>query len=267
MNRDSSPPYTSDLQKTAAVIPEMMELVRLWEPGMSVEELKKLAFSGGALGRVSTVRVRDIVQRSFKQRFLEPDDSNARSAKAAIEARLRPETIRELFLLFFLRSYRVARDFLAERYWPASNAGHETISTKEIEAFLKESFGTDRNPQGWSEGVTTRVARNLGKALTDFGLFESGRTSIRRIRPWTPSDFLVTYVLLDAALRSIGDTALLSIEEWTYLGIDRENLVARCRRLGSGAGPFLFQYSGELAHFSWKHRPLEDLIHEHARAE
>jgi len=267
MTNTPSSPYTSDLQKTAAVIPEMTELIRIWKPGMGAEELKRLVLSTGALGRVSTVRVHDIVQRSFKQRFLEPNDSHARNAKTALEARLPFIQIRELFLLFFLRTYRIAWDFMAERYWPASSAGHETISNKEIAAFLKESFGSERNPAGWSESVTTRVARNLGKALTDFGLFEGGRTSIRRIRTWEPSDFFVSYVLLDAALRETGDTSLLSLPEWDVLGLKRENLIDRCRKLGGFNGPFLFQYSGELAQFSWRHRNLEELIHEQARAE
>jgi hypothetical protein len=267
MSRKLSTTYTSDLQKTAAVISEMTELIRIWEPGMTADALAERALSSGVLGRVSTVRVRDIVQRSFKQRFLEPDDAHARHAKTALEAGLRPALIRELFLLIFVRTYRVAQDFLVERYWPACAAGHETISNKEIVAFLKDSFGSERNPQGWSESVTTRVARNLGKSLTDFGLFESERTSIRRIRLWEPSDFLITYVLLDAALRETGDTSLLYLPEWRALGMNREDIISRCRRLGGVHGPFLFQYSGELAQFSWRHRTLEDLIYEQAHAE
>lgn len=258
--------YTSDLQKTAAVIPEMMSLISLWEPGMPIERLTATIIESGSLGRVSTVRIKDIVQRSFKQRFLEPDATAALHMKLALDAGLELGKLKELLFLYFIRTYRVAKDFLAERYWPAVNAGHDTIDGKEIVSFLKDSFGTEQNPAGWSESVTARVARNLGKALADFGLFETGRTPLRRIRHWEPSDFLVTYILLTRMTLGVGPTALLSLDEWAALGLQREHLIDRCRRIGNTTGPFMFQFSGELAQFTWKTTTVEDLINEYTHA-
>ncbi len=35
-----------------------------------------------------------------------------------------------------------------------------------------DQFGSKRISEGWSDSVTDRVGRNLGKALSDFGFFE-----------------------------------------------------------------------------------------------
>jgi hypothetical protein len=267
MNKTILSTYSSDLLKTAALIPETLELLHSWEPGIRTSELARRIISAGALGRVSAERVKDIIQCSFSPRFLKPNDIPARIAKTALQAGLPRMHIRELLFLFYLRTNRVAWDFLVARYWPASYNGKESISNKEIEDFLRNSFGTPQNPRGWSEKVTLRLAQNLSQALSDFGLFEYGRTSIRKIRPWQPSDFLVTYVLLDAVGKGIGNTSLLSLPEWKVLGLNQEELISRCRKLGGFNGPFLFQYSGELAQFSWKYHTLEELIHEQANAE
>ena len=257
-------PYTSDLQKTAAVIPETIEILRQWEPGLSPEALSQRVIASGGLGRVSTVRVHDIVRRSFKQRFLEPDDGHARLARTALGEGLGAGELRDLLFLAFVRTYRVAYDFLVERYWPLCYAGHAAVTGREIVSFLAASAGTDRNPHGWSKAVTERVGRNLGKALADFGLFEAGRTTVRRIRPWQPTDFLVTCLLVEQHARGAGDTALLSLPEWAAFGMRKDDVLDRCRRLGSVTGPFVFQYSGEIAQFSFRHADAQEFIREYA---
>ena len=252
--------YTSDLQKTAAVITEMMEVLSLWEPGMGLEDLERGVIEEGALGRVSATRVRAIVKRSFNQRFLTPDDRAARNAKTMLERGLRASTFRDVLFLYCIRTYLVMYDFLVERYWPAAFAGHETITGNQIMLHLRDKFGSERNPEGWSESVTARVARNLGKALSDFGLFESRRTTVRRVRLYQPSDFLVLFLLHEGHEAGIGDTSLLALAEWEALGLSRADVVDRARYLADVNGAFLFQYSGELAQFSWRHHTVKEFV-------
>jgi hypothetical protein len=260
MNKCSEGVYTSDLQKTAAVVTEMMEVLSLWEPEMSLDDLERRVIDAGALGRVSATRVRDIVKRSFNQRFLVPDDGAARNAKAILERGLGAVEFREVLFLYCVRTYLSIYDFLVERYWPAAFAGHETITGSQIILHLKDKFGTGRNPAGWSESVTARVARNLGKALSDFGLFESRRTTVRRIRPYQPSDFLVLFLFHEAHEAGMGDTVLLGLAEWEALGMGRSDVVDRARYLADVNGAFLFQYSGELAQFSWRHQTVKEFV-------
>lgn len=260
MNEWTRATYTSDLQKTAAVVTEMMDVLAVWEPGMELDELERRVIAHGGLGRVSATRLRDIVKRSFNQRFLMPDDRAARNAKPILDGGLGATAFREVLFLYCIRTYLVIYDFLVERYWPAAYAGHETITGNQIVLHLTDKFGTERNPDGWSESVTARVARNLGKALSDFGLFESRRTTVRRLRPYRPSDFLVLFLLHEGHESGIGDTSLLALAEWEALGLSRADVVNRARQLGDVNGAFLFQYSGELAQFSWRYHTVKEFV-------
>lgn len=266
MNEWTEGSYTSDLQKTAAVINEMMEVLSVWEPGMALDELEGRVVEAGALGRVSATRVRDIIKRSFNQRFLVPDDRGARNAKPILERDLGSTAFREVLFLYCVRTYLVIYDFLVERYWPAAFAGHETITGAQMILHLRDKFGTARNPDGWSQSVTARVARNLGKALSDFGLFESRRTTVRRIRHYQPSDFLVLFLLHEGHEAGIGDTSLLAMAEWEALGLSRSEVVERARHLADVNGAFLFQYSGELAQFSWRFETVKEFLDAYAAA-
>lgn len=260
MNEWTRGTYTSDLQKTAAVVTEMMDVLSVWEPGMELDVLERRVIADGALGRVSATRIRDIIKRSFNQRFLMPDDRAARNAKPILDRGLGATAFREVLFLYCIRTYLVIYDFLVERYWPAAFAGHETITGSQIILHLTDKFGTERNPDGWSESVTARVARNLGKALADFGLFESRRTTVRRLRPYQPSDFLVLFLLHEGHEAGIGDTSLLAMAEWEALGLSRSDVVDRARYLADVNGAFLFQYSGELAQFSWRHQTVKEFV-------
>ena len=253
--------YTSDLQKTAAVIPETLEILRYWEPGIDTTELSRRVVEAGSLGRVSSVRVNDIVRRSFAQRFLSPSDRPAHLAKLALAAGDGLEELREILLVTMIRTYLVIYDFLVERYWPTLYLGRSSITGSEIVSFLKDKSGTERNPSGWSLSVTQRVARNLGKTLADLGLFENRRSPIRRFRHFEASDFIVTFILLDAHEQGAGDTALLRLPEWRALGLGPDSIVDRCRRVAGVNAPFVFQYSGELAQFSFKYRTVEEYLH------
>ncbi len=266
MNEWTVGSYTADLQKTAAAIPEMMEVLSQWEPGMALDDLEHHVLSAGALGRVSATRVRDIVKRSFSHRFLTPDDRRARNAKRILERGLGAAPFRDVLFLYSIRTHLVIYDFLVERYWPATFAGHETITGAQIVLHLKNAFGTDRNPDGWSDNVAARVARNLGKALSDFGLFESKRTTVRRLRDYQPSDFLVLFVLHEAHEASVGDTSLLGLAEWEALGLSQADVVDRARSLANVNGVFLFQYSGELAQFSWRYNTVKEFVDAYAPA-
>ena len=250
--------YTAELQKTTGALDELRQVFDLWEPGMGRVALRDRVTSSGALGRSSTTRTGDIVNRAFPQRFLTPDDRAARRVKAGLAAGIAHAEFRDLVFLYTMRAYAPIRDFLAERYWPAVFSGHQQIDGREIVGFLQDQAGTERNPQGWSENVTARVARNLGKTLTDFGFFEDRRSSVRRIRFWRPSDFLVTYVVIEAHQDGTPDSAIITAGEWEVFGLDMAARLERIQRLAGTNGPFLFQYSGEIAQFTWRCATVEE---------
>ena len=62
--------YTTNLSKAQGMVTETLELLELWEPGMTVVELKARVRATGALGKATQVRVDDLVGRGFAQRYL-----------------------------------------------------------------------------------------------------------------------------------------------------------------------------------------------------
>lgn len=62
--------YTTNLSKAQGMVAETFELLELWEPGMTVGELKARVRATGALGKATQVRVDDLVGRAFAQRYL-----------------------------------------------------------------------------------------------------------------------------------------------------------------------------------------------------
>ena len=252
--------YTAELQKTTGALDELREVFSRWEPGMERNILTQLVIDSGALGRSSTTRARDIVARTFAQRFLLPDDRPARRIKTAMTAGIDHAAFRDLVFLYTLRAHPLIRDFLIERYWPAIFSGHQEILGSEIVAFLEDVAGTARMPERWSPSVMQRVARNLGKTLTDYGFFEDRRSPIRRIRYWNASPFLFAYTLIEGHEDGVSDTALLALPEWGAMGMDRNDVVDRCSRISGTTGPFQFQYAGDIARFSWRYQTTEEYL-------
>lgn len=256
----SAQQYTAELQKTTGALDELREVFYLWEPGMERNTLTQRVIESGALGRSSTTRAKDIVSRTFPRRFLLPDDRPARRIKAALEAGVDHTLFRDLVFLYTLRAHPLIRDFLVERYWPATSSGHTEILGSEIVAFLEDVAGTERMPEPWSTSVMQRVSRNLGKTLTDFGFFEDRRSPIRRIRYWSASTFLFGYILVEGHEDGVSDTSLLELPAWAAMGMERHDVVDRCSRLSGSTGPFQFQYAGDIARFSWRYRTTEEYL-------
>ncbi|MDA3949926.1 MAG: DUF1819 family protein [Spirochaeta sp.] len=252
--------YTTELQKTTGALDELREVFHLWEPGMERTNLTQLVIDSGSLGRSSTTRAKDIVNRTFAHRFLLPDDRPARRIKSALGAGIDQAAFRDLVFLYTLRTHSLVNDFLVERYWPAAFSGHTEIMGSEITAFLEDVAGTARMPEPWSASVMQRVARNLGKTLTDFGFFEDRRSPVRRIRYWNASAFLFVYTLVEAHEDGVSDTAMLILPEWSAMGMDRNEVVDRCSRGSGTPAPFQFQHAGDIGRFSWRYETVEEYL-------
>jgi hypothetical protein len=257
----SSRQYTAELQKTTGALDELRQVFHQWEPGMERSILTQRVVESGALGRSSTTRARDIVNRTFAQRFLLPDDRPARRISIALSSGIDRASFRDLVFLYTLRAQPLIYDFLVERYWPAAFSGHQEIPGSEIVAFLEDVAGTERMPEPWSMSVMQRVARNLGKTLTDFGFFEDRRSPVRRIRYWSVSPFLFSYVLIERHQDGVTDTSLVRLPEWGAMGMAERDVVDRCARLSGTTAPFQFQYAGDMARFSWRYATLEEYLH------
>ena len=67
MTVDAPVLYNTNLSKAQGLVPETLELLQLWAPGMSAVDLKARVKETGALARSTDTRISDVVTRGFAQ--------------------------------------------------------------------------------------------------------------------------------------------------------------------------------------------------------
>jgi len=252
--------YASGFEKVAGMVPETVALLRAWTPGMSAETLADAAVAWNLLGKATTNRVRDMVTRGFAQRYLQPDDSPARVLKTLSEAGMDLSQLRTLLFIYTSRSSSLLADFMVEVYWRNARAGRATLGNPEVQRFIIDSFGTTKLPAGWADSLVTRVARGLTRALADFGFLRSRRAAVHDIIPWRMNDYTARFLCHEAHVRGVSDLGILELPEWAWLGMETAEVPGFLSRLSASSGDFLFQYSGEMARFSWSYAGMEGFL-------
>jgi Putative inner membrane protein (DUF1819) len=124
----TAPHYTTNLSKAQGMVTETLELLELWEPGMTVVELKARVRATGALGKATQVRVDDLVGRGFAQRYLIEGGKPARWLRHLLLSQAPRGLLRQLALIYTARANRILHDFIREVFWLkySSRAGEVT---------------------------------------------------------------------------------------------------------------------------------------------
>ena len=251
--------YTMELHKVSGLVPETLNLLSLWQPGMSAAELRDQATRSNALAKASASRVKDIVMEGFAKRYLRPDERPAASLKAFLAAGARLPQLRQLFLLHTLRNQAILRDYLLKVYWPCVQAGRDRVEKAESMQFLRDAFDSERIPGKWSQPTIDRVTQGIFKCLEDFGLFVKRRADSRDIADFHVSPLTVLYIAYDAHFSGIGDTAVLALADWQWLGMSSQDVVTAYRMLAASTSTLIFQYSGDLVRFTFPWDTMKEL--------
>lgn len=255
--------YGTDLQKMAGIVQETMVLLGAWSPGMGADELQAAAAERNLLGKATSSRVRDVVKRGFAKRYLRPNDTPARILKTLYDRRVDPAQLRQLLYLYTTRSQPLLADFVTQVYWRKVRLGIRELSNPEAQRFIEGAFGSPKLPRSWGDSVVTRIARGMTRTLVDFGLLHSRRGQTHDIVPYELSDFTARFLFQEAHTRGVGDTSILSLPEWGWFGLEQADIPAFASRLAASGHDFLFQYSGEIARFSWTYATMEEFLHAH----
>ncbi len=253
--------YSMELHKVSGLVPETIALLAVWRPGMSGRELAELAVRENVLGKASASRVKDVVLEGFAKRYLRPDESPAATLKALVSAAAGLPRLKQLFLVHTCRNQAVLRDFLTVVYWPLARAGHERVEKAEAMRFLRDAFHSERIAGRWSEPTVDRVAQGIFKCLEDFGLLRKVRAGSREILDFRAEPFTVLHLAYEAHFRGAGDTAILALPDWRWLGMTSAGVVDAFRRVAAATNALIFQYAGDLARFTFPCADMEELAH------
>lgn len=85
--------YTCQLGAGLGLIPETLDLLRIWEPGISAAKLADRAVSEGILARATARRVRNIVAEMFAPRFMVNGGEPAAHLKRLVAGRIHDECL------------------------------------------------------------------------------------------------------------------------------------------------------------------------------
>lgn len=258
--KNSRAPYTAQLQAGLGMIPETLELLRLWEPGMIPARLKERAISEGTFSRATARRARNLVAEMFAPRYLVEAGEPARRLKQLLEQRFPHEAMVQLCFLYTARAQRIFGDFVIEVYWPKYSGGATIVSRSDAEGFVRRALDSGRMAVRWSESTVRRVSGYLLGCCADFGLLAANGRSARTIQRFSIRPEVALYLAHDLHFAGISDSAIPKHHDWLLFGFEPGEVLNRLKTL-SQDGHFLVQSSGELVQISWKYRSMNECLH------
>lgn len=251
--------YNTALAKGQGIIEETLILLRIWEPGMSVQQLSDVVVRNGLLGRATAKRAQDLVSQAFAPRYLVNDSRPAEQIKSLLNAGANPVKLGQLFLIHTARANKILFDFICEVYWRKYSAGATHITKQDALSFLETAYNLGRIPKRWSEKMMQRVSSYLGGCLADFQLVENRKGGSRHILPFHIHTLTTLYLLHDLHFSGMSENSILENPDWRLFGLERLEAVREIQRVSNDH--FIPQFSGELLRISWKYPSMEDAIH------
>jgi hypothetical protein len=161
-------------------------------------------------------------------------------------------------LLFTCRANAILADFIREVYWQRYEAGYSELSNDDARSFVVRAIDHGKTAKRWSENMVKRVSAYLTGCCGDFCLLENGSKSNRKILPFRISSKVAAYIAYDLHFSGLGDSALLSHQDWELFGLERRDTLAEIKKL-SLQGLLIVQASSDLTKISWKHQRMEEV--------
>ena len=252
--------YNTNLSKAQGIVPETIELLEIWEPGMKSLDLKKKVLSTGALSKETATRISDIVSRGFSQRYLLRGDYPAKWLKNLLRLGINSSALRQILLIHTARHNPIFHDFVTSTYWRLAAGVSGEIEVKDTRAFLEEAASDGRIQPRWADSMMARVGRYLMGTLEDFQLIDKNRGSHRKIRPPVIFQETVRYLAADLHFSSTDDSAIPSHPDWQLFGLSPQDAL---RELEKAASPNLMivQNGGHFVRIEWLPESMEKALY------
>lgn len=249
--------YTVGIGKGAALVQPTRQMVQLWQPGMSQEELYQAAITNGVFGPRSAYRAKDIVARVFSPRFLRPTNLPARCLKACVAFGLPNDVFADLILVFSARNDALLSDFLTKVFWPAARLNRPSLSISDAINLIEQGETDHRIIEPWSPMVKTKIARGLLGALRDCGYLGSERVANRSISKhacnWR------SCIVLAAVHHFEGSCHQLAQQDWQCLGLREEESAQILADHAAKVG-VVVQMGGGAMKIAWPAQTIEGVI-------
>ncbi len=255
-NKVTTKQYTAEISKGQGLIQETVALLRCWQPGMSLVELKDKVRTEGVIDRATALRVQDIVGRLFGPRYLAEDGFPAQNLKFFLESAVPVPALKQLFFFYTARAHSIFYDFVCEVYWGKYSAGVMQITKQDAIDFVEKAKNVGLINPPWSESTTLRIARYLNTALMDFDLAGKDRSGKREILPFTIDRLTALYLVHELHFTGTSDNSILACPDWKLFGLEPMDVRHLIDRVAGNH--IITQFSGDLLRISWNHKTMED---------
>jgi hypothetical protein len=252
-------PYTTQLAAGLGMIPETLDLLRLWEPGMIPARLAEKVIQDGLFSRATARRARNLTAEMFAPRFLAQNGEAASRLKFLQSHRFSHEGMIQLCFLYTARAQRIFADFVVEVYWSKYSGGAAVVTRNDAENFVHRALDSGRMAIRWSESTIRRISGYLLGCCADFGLVADNGRSARTIQRFSIRPEVALYLAHDLHFAGVSDSAIIQHRDWLLFGFEPGE-VLNCLKTLSHDGHFLVQSSGELVQISWKYRSTHDYL-------
>ena len=251
--------YTTNLSKAQGLIPETIELLGLWEPGMAPVKLKARARESGALGKSTQTRVDDVVGRGFAQRYLIEDGLPARYLKKLARDASARRVLRQLMLIYTARSQAILHDFITEVYWRKAGIRAGEVSKQDTRDFVERAKAAGRTRTSWSDAMTERVTRYLLGTLEDFEWIVENRSGRRQVRPPMLLPEAALYLAYDLHFHGLEGHELVQHTDWRLFGLSAADVLGFLEKLAAQQH-LQVQNAGVFLRIEWVHSNMENVI-------
>lgn len=251
--------YTTNLSKAQGMVTETLELLELWEPDMTVGELKARVRAMGALGKATQVRVDDLVGRAFAQRYLIDGGKPARWLRHLLLNRVPRGLLRQLILIYTARANLILHDFIREVLWLKYSSRAGEVTKQDAREFIDRAVSRGALENRWSDSMVERVTRYLLGTLADFELIASNRYGKRQIRPVFIMPETTVFLAYDLHFAGADDQEIARYRDWGLFGLLPADVIALLEKAAT-RGHLFIQHSGALVRMEWRYQTMEEML-------
>lgn len=259
-----TPHYTTNLSKAQGMVPETLEILELWEPGMTVADLKARVRAVGALGKATQVRVDDLVRRPFAQRYLVDGGKPARWMRHLLLARTSRGLLRQLALIYTARANLILHDFIRDVFWLKYSSRAGEVTKQDASDFIKRGVSRGAMGKPWSDYMMDRGSRNLLGTLVDFEFIAENRFGHRQIRPVFILPETSVFLAYELHFGGTEDDAIVRHRDWGLFGLSPAEVISSLEKAAT-QGHLFIQHSGAVLRVEWKYQTMEDMLDALAR--
>ena len=251
--------YNTNLSKAQGLISETVELLELWQPGMTTVDLKARVKETGALDRATDTRVTDVVTRGFAQRYLIDEGKPATWLKRLVLAGITRSALRQIILIYTARHNAIFHDFITTVYWRKSMSGTGEVTKADTRDFLERAVLTGNIQPRWADSMMERVTRYLLGTLEDFQMIGENRHGRRQATPPTILSETVLFLAYELHFHQLDDRDVTKHPDWALFGLMSTDVISLLEREAS-RGHLQLQNAGQILRIEWKYPDMEDAL-------